>query len=209
MAQSSNALQEPSMDELLASIREIIEENAGVSPADGGRQTAENGSRATRAEMHMPLRQASNDTGMPNLRQDIRVAAKNNAVPPVQDAMDALAERIGLRKAPVSGGQQEMVARPVVHSQVQPQPQRMAASREGRPDAPRGSVRQQAPKQKHPPEGRPDADDFEKGFRTDVERSAELLLRPYISQWLDEHFRQLFERILREEIQRFVQALRR
>jgi len=34
MAQNSDGLQEPSMDELLTSIRKIIEENTGASPQE-------------------------------------------------------------------------------------------------------------------------------------------------------------------------------
>jgi len=52
-------------------------------------------------------------------------------------------------------------------------------------------------------------DEMEQDFRAEFEKSAELLLRPYIAQWLDEHFHHLFEKILREEIQRLVQNLHR
>jgi len=51
--------------------------------------------------------------------------------------------------------------------------------------------------------------ELEKDFRVEFEKSAELLLRPYIAQWLDEHFHHLFEKILREEIQRMLQNLHR
>lgn len=205
------------MDELLASIREIIEENAGVSladngRADSGRQASESSNRTAKAEVHMQPRNAGSDAGMPHQRQDIRVAARNNAAPPVQDAMNALAERIGLRKA-VAPAQPETAMRPASHQGAAPsagQPQRMSVVRESKPEAPRVVVKAPVSKQKRPPDARQqEGNEFEKGFRNDVERSAELLLRPYISQWLDEHFRQLFERILREEIQRFIQALRR
>lgn|GEM_PF-1725768 len=213
------------MDELLASIREIIEENAGVSSYDGGRQAAENGNRGSvKTDMHMQPHYASNDTGDANLKQDIRLTARNNGIPPVQDAMNALAERIGLRKVPMPGqpegmvrpvmqapmpGQPEGMVKPAMQAPMsshQSNPQRMAVVRDGKPEAPRVSVKsqQQQSKQK-----RSSVQDVDEGFRNDVERSAELLLRPYISQWLDDHFRQLFERILREEVQRFIQALRR
>jgi len=46
--------------------------------------------------------------------------------------------------------------------------------------------------------------DLEKGFLAEFEQSAELLLRPYIAGWLEKHFHHLFEKILREEIQRLV-----
>jgi|GEM_PF-1625141 len=45
-------------------------------------------------------------------------------------------------------------------------------------------------------------------FPADVEHSTEDLLRPYIAQWLDGHFKELFEKILREEVQRFIQSMR-
>jgi len=42
------------------------------------------------------------------------------------------------------------------------------------------------------------------GFLGEFEQSAELLLRPYIASWLEEHFQNLLEKILREEIQRLM-----
>lgn len=211
MSQSQNAIQEPSMDELLASIREIIEENAGVSPSDAGKQAVENNSsRIIKAEGRAAPRQANNDHGNSAGKQDAHSAARNNNSLPVQDAMNALAERIGLRKPPLSVNNrpEAMVAKPAV-SAAQVQPQRVAAAKENKPEAPRVAIRPQPQKQKSSVEMKQEVDESEKGFRADVERSAELLLRPYIAQWLDEHFRQLFERVLREEIQRFIQALRR
>jgi len=47
--------------------------------------------------------------------------------------------------------------------------------------------------------------DLQQGFLGEFEQSAELLLRPYIASWLEEHFQDLLEKILREEIQRLMQ----
>jgi len=53
------------------------------------------------------------------------------------------------------------------------------------------------------------ASELKKAFPAEVEHSAENLLRPFITQWLDEHFRELFEKVLREEVQRFIQSMHR
>ncbi|UXN07326.1 DUF2497 domain-containing protein [Bartonella sp. HY761] len=117
MAQNPNAMQEPSMDELLASIREIIEENTGPSPnrnpnrqdvnahepaipvqrnAVGESQTQVNPNPASPSTM--PRNLQGDDRA---LRLDIQqygdVGQVNSEAPPVQDAMNALAARIGLR----------------------------------------------------------------------------------------------------------------
>lgn len=271
MAQSPNTMQEPSMDELLASIREIIEENAGAAPGENANRKIENEARAPRQPM---------ETATP--RPEIRPVPKNNSVP-VQDAMNALAERIGLRK-PIAGETTEAIApRPVVappapplappapppalkvapkepkievpvqpqsqpqpvfpapmqtqaspQPQVQPQPQpsqQVQSLSQVSPIpqvpqqpqvqttvTPQPAFRQQQVNQPKPKprveikrdvEAKKDMEELEKNFRADFEKSAELLLRPYIAQWLDEHFRHLFDKILREEIQRMVQSLRR
>jgi len=54
-------------------------------------------------------------------------------------------------------------------------------------------------------DSRRELSDLEQGFLAEFEQSAELLLRPYIAGWLEEHFQNLFEKILREEIQRLMQ----
>ena len=82
MAQSSNAAKEPTTDEILASIREIIEENTGhVTP----RVTAKNQSE---------IRSGAHNDSAPATAQ-IRPEANTDSLN-VDDAMKALAARIGL-----------------------------------------------------------------------------------------------------------------
>lgn len=353
MAQNSDTLQEPSMDELLASIREIIEENAGLPPQEGqmqgqnkdnaGRFSQNSASAAERPRGQEPAMQQ-----MPHLKQDIRLrnvgnngnnnaamppqngynsggsngiypqGRNNNFAPggfngfaagvsgnsapprdsrdanvreaaPMQDSMNALAERIGLRRHDTAARNETPgQARPAdsgVDNNVAPPPSFMipAAASGGRPNshasgsypaagavpfknnggsvnggapadgrfnpmaAPAGfrdsghnrqespraadgkdgmafaaSMRQKASQERKAdgrlPAGRitGEAGEYvthagvEKNMPADVEHSTENLLRPFIAQWLDEHFRGLFEKVLREEIQRFIrQSLRR
>ncbi|RCL01002.1 MAG: hypothetical protein JSC188_000741 [Candidatus Tokpelaia sp. JSC188] len=204
MSQSQNAIQEPSMDELLASIREIIEENGDVSSAEVIEQAVE-------SEVCDLPRQVNN-LRHPAGKYDAHSTIKNsNGVPVlVQDAMNALAERIGLRKPPLSSDNKSeaMIVKPPMATKSV-QPHGAIPVKESKLEKPKIAIRSQPQKQKNSNEIAQETNESEKAFQSDVERSAELLLRPYIAQWLDEHFRQLFERILREEIQRFIQALRR
>jgi len=385
MAQSPNAVREPSMDELLASIREIIEESAGASasPHAGG-QVVNGGAPLVNGQMsHGQAVHAVEPNGvvpdmgarsptppqMPTLKGSIMSLDSEDSLVrkqedvPVQAAMNALAERIGLRRqeevtkpassadvagvsvpgssfpyapdsaapngaanvapfpvekvsappvvapvTPAPQGEKSQATAPQVHTaeqpqqpasqpqtsqkqapfqvhvqppypsnhslQVPPQPaqpkvpaqpvQPSASSAQGQqpvrakpappsmptaqlaptvqltqssppvqqmPSAPPSQPQAIAPKlqqqpfpfqppqQKPPARARADAsritdvkgkwDELEQDFRAEFEKSAELLLRPYIAQWLDEHFHHLFEKILREEIQRLVQNLRR
>jgi len=334
MAQNSDALQEPSMDELLASIREIIEENTGAAPQGGQAQGGDNAARNAQSDNTVSMRVRNHDTTMPNLKQDIRLRnngdngnavssrpngynavgnfahshnggrdngfphngfvghAEGNAAPirgnnagrnsrPVQDSMNALAERIGLHRnnasANNSAAKAEIGGRPYQPdnnaSSLPPfitAPARNGSAGNGRPFSPannawpqnggqavqggnmararvnpaaaeadfrnNGSARPgrfQAAEIKtgQPVAGQPPMGaersgdsrsaemhfaekqaaiaDFDKNLPADVEHSTENLLRPFIAQWLDEHFRNLFEKILREEVQRFIQSMRR
>lgn len=47
---------------------------------------------------------------------------------------------------------------------------------------------------------------LDKVLEADFEKSAENLLRPYIAQWLDKHFSEIFDKILREEIKRVINS---
>jgi len=340
MAQNSDALQEPSMDELLASIREIIEENTGSAPQEGAAQSAANAVRPAQNGNNASMQVRNHDTTMPNLKQDIRLrdggaapmrpgggynntaqggynggrdpafspnafpgAANVHAAPargpgnnagnagrngfPAPDSMNALAERIGLHRNNAAAAA-ENYARPYqpdnnasplppfaaapAHSgpaaQPRPYPPAQAAwPHNSGPMNPNGSPANNGPAMpnngvmrprlnpaageaefRHNNAARPGrlppaeakagqaarpameperaggdrpaggghfmakhifGADFDKNLPADVEHSTENLLRPFIAQWLDEHFRNLFEKILREEVQRFVQSMRR
>ncbi|UXM94177.1 DUF2497 domain-containing protein [Bartonella sp. HY329] len=134
MAQSPNAMQEPSMDELLASIREIIEENTGPSPNRNlNRQettapavsvqrdnTSDNQTRANQNHLSPdPMARMSvgdERSSRLNVQQYGDVSPSNAEAPPVQDAMNALAARIGLRHSEDSDSPMEANA---VHDERQ------------------------------------------------------------------------------------------
>jgi len=87
MAQSSNALREqPTTDEILASIREIIEENTGRVNDRTAAKTSVNNRSAAKATGQQTLNNAQNNaqTGLDDLSVD--------------EAMKVLAARIGLKK---------------------------------------------------------------------------------------------------------------
>ena len=87
MAQSSNALREqPTTDEILASIREIIEENTGRVNDRTAAKTSVNNRSAAKATGQQALNNAQNNaqTGLDDLSVD--------------EAMKVLAARIGLKK---------------------------------------------------------------------------------------------------------------
>lgn len=202
------------MDELLASIREIIEENTGVLSAeaepqnDGSQAAAAFGrsSNTSGADIYARPRQPVNDTGF-----SIRANQRDESAP-VHDAMSALAARIGLRadnrqvsaaqqiQVPLQPQQQTAVVRPL-RPEIAPVLNESGPSRPQPQKSPVPDMHKQATVQSR--------EMAERELRSGIERSTEQILRPYITQWLDEHFRPLFERVLQEEVQRLVQSLRR
>ncbi|MBI0140888.1 DUF2497 domain-containing protein [Bartonella sp. W8125] len=106
MAQSSNALKEPNTDEILASIREIIEENTGrVNPRSNEINEAVNsvGARDT-SRVKAARTAATAETASPDetaAPADKDISENNPEALTVDDAMKALAARIGL------GGQED------------------------------------------------------------------------------------------------------
>ncbi|AQS41233.1 MAG: Hypothetical protein BHV28_05260 [Candidatus Tokpelaia hoelldobleri] len=216
MVQNSSAMQEPHMDELLASIREIIEENTGVlstepEPQNDRPQAAPafgRSSSTSGADIYGRPRQPVNDTGF-----STRANQRDETVP-VHDAMSALAARIGLRadnthvpaaqqqiQVPQQSRPQTAVVRPL-RPEIAPVLNEGGPSRPQPQKSPVPDMRKQAAVQQS-------REVAERELRSGIERSTEQILRPYITQWLDEHFRQLFERILQEEVQRLMQSLRR
>gem|GEM_PF-6008648 len=298
MAQSPSNLQEPSMDELLASIREIIEESSAAQEEDE-LLSETNGDHAY-------------SQGVNGARED-RLQDDNTV--PIQDAMKALAARIGLRKqvnakpeiervaalpekeavspsplpfvppptvtvvpasspvlpatphAPVrlspfahlnpstsagkkaqlSNNGQSVSVRPETVRAVPPksvdtpkqldtqnkktlpqEPNTREASGAGTvplfpqvrsmspspnsqksPSTP-AMIKSEASSPQSPKANAAAAQSLTKDFVAEFEQSAESLLRPYIASWLEAHFHDLFEKILREELQRLIsQNLRR
>ncbi|RCL03411.1 MAG: hypothetical protein JSC161_000159 [Candidatus Tokpelaia sp. JSC161] len=135
-----------------------------------------------------------------NVSHDLSVNTKDE-IPktgeePVQEAMNALAERIGLRKSLSEGNLSQSYS----DSEEEAESSFIVTEQHGA--VKEDSLRSESSIKKESAGG------SAKGFYNDVERSVEQFLRPYIAQWLDEHFRDLFERILREEIQRLIKNLR-
>jgi len=282
MAQNPVNLQEPSMDELLASIREIIEESSAV----------------TEANEFQPADMAD---GQSDVAQE---ESLGTATIPIQDAMKALAARIGLKKQAGARGATAKEPTPFppssptvsvmppavaslsaaapdlpttssalkpfpikparaaaprpqpstplsvsIHTntassqsektqdiKIPPKPQATTTNKEvlpnghiplypqfrAMPTSPESSLKSpsqtastqdpssmaktmQSSPSPQQQENKQASSDLEKGFLAEFEQSAELLLRPYIASWLEEHFHHLFEKILREEIQRVMQ----
>lgn len=336
MAQNSDALQEAGMDELLASIREIIEENSAAAP-----QSARAGGGDSFSKETGGGRAHAQNAVMPDFRQDIRVhgdsaaggqngfasaqgrgsdasvykngregnipavnrsngfgglpgaggahisPARGDVSVPVQDSMNALAERIGLNqgnsgaesglraafndKSGRSQAERE-VAPPFIAAHggrssgnggspafASPPSMNNGSMANGSPDieSRRHAGNMPARARFNPPAIEPNFRDagypmrerlysadinsgavpvssrmeaerggggrsggvrlaerrsegfgLDKNYSADVEHSTESLLRPLIAQWLDEHFQGLFEKILREEVQRFIHSMR-
>jgi len=203
------------MDELLASIREIIEENTGALSTEPESQNDRSqaapafgrNSSTSSADIYARPRQPVNDTGF-----STRANQRDESVP-VHDAMSALAARIGLRadntqqsavqqqiQVPLQHQQQTAVVRPL-RPEIAPALNDGGPSRSQPQKSPVPDMHKQAAMQAR--------EAVERELRSGIERSTEQILRPYITQWLDDHFRQLFERVLQEEVQRLIQSLRR
>jgi len=162
MAQSSDTMQEPGMDELLTSIREIIEENTHLPPSREESRVHDGGEKD---DIYAHHHQAESDVGSSEIKQATRVVSGNSGVPPVQDAMNALAERIGLRKASaLSNAQtgahqtQHMASREGKYDGPGVSPPRGQPQHPGRPSDPRGQP--QHPGRPSDPRGQPQQEGY-------------------------------------------------
>lgn len=201
MAQSSNALRNPTTDEILTSIREIIEENTGRinNHSDEKMSVVRNQAEANRNA------------------STVEEYEKQDALT-VEDAMQALAARIGLRQANQlnSAHQGEETADNNESSETQPSEHigvsapngQMLNNNSGITDenndfAAQPNVEQfsEANINAELQGEEPDIDvKFGPEFWASVDRFAEQALRPIIIEWLQRRWPALVEKILHEEI---------
>lgn len=204
MAQGSSALREPSMDEILTSIREIIEENT-VQAAQLSQQSSEMEGLDRTANMidglnNLPSEDdeygnLSVDEAMRTLAARIGLSMEENR----SDVLPTLAEEASVAEAVSSG---PVVEFPEITEQNMPV--RDAADHNAR-DA---SALHEKPA---PSADRQDAirkEDVALNLIPEAEEIAETMLRPVLSAWLQQHLPDLAEKILREEITKIIAALR-
>lgn len=201
MAQGSNALREPTTDEILTSIREIIEENTGRL----NRQSGEN---------------VSGVKGREEVNRNVLADQKNENQDAltIDDAMRALAARIGLRQTNQvnSANQREEIAGNKEPSEKQPfENFGISGQNEGMLNTNSAMTNHNNEFATSPnaeqfsntninaaPRGEdPHVDvKFGPNFWTSVDLLAEQTLRPILVEWLQERWPALVEKILHEEI---------
>lgn len=201
MAQSSNALREPTTDEILASIREIIEENTG-------RISMQSGDKAN----DFKKRNEADSSSFSSNNFENRDALT------VEDAMRALAARIGLKEnrqskstQPVEKNMSGNTPSPEQTSEnvaVSNQNEKIINDDRVIPDYNKGIAGQQnienlqnksasAAVQKEQLQG---ALELSPAFWASVDRLAADALRPILVNWLQKRWPALVEKILHEEL---------
>ena len=196
MAQSSNALREqPTTDEILASIREIIEENTGRVDRRAAAKTSTNNRSAATGRQTLNNTQ----TGLDDLSVD--------------EAMKVLAARIGLKKDSnqntadlgTADAFSNDVSAPSALSQ-KPVDEQLQSSRQQQNtvnETPQDFNNQPADNGAHTEVNKEDNYSdirLSPEFWNNVNALAEEALRPILVQWLQKRWPALVDKILREEI---------
>ncbi|WP_175869278.1 DUF2497 domain-containing protein [Bartonella gabonensis] len=180
MVQSSSVLREPSMDEILTSIREIIEENAVQSDHFLNEDVAVNASE-DRLEVSS---------------EDVYDTALS-----VDDAMKALADRIGLSTGNQGGRiAQEKENKGVENNTVDVDVQKMNLSSEERNSVYKAKESEDEIRKSRSESLRVDHVELFAYCTSSAEKIAKDVLRPAIAEWLQSKLPVLLEDILREEI---------
>ncbi|PIT68042.1 DUF2497 domain-containing protein [Bartonella tribocorum] len=180
MVQSSSVLREPSMDEILTSIREIIEENAVQSDHFLNEDVAVNDSKGR-------LEAASEGIYDTTLSVD--------------DAMKALADRIGLSTENQGGrGVQEKEDTAVENNTVGVDVQKMKSSSEERSSGYKAKEYEGEIRKSQLEAGGAGRVELSAYCISSAEKIAKDVLRPAIAEWLQSKLPVLLEDILREEI---------
>lgn len=214
MAQSANMIDEPTMDDILASIREIIEENTafqvpehftGTAPLTDVAKVANTSFKSQQTVAQAPKKgvlnpkpnTADQDALVNRLRAQVDVSVKE--ILSVDEAMNALARRIGLSLE--NDEAKKQVTAPVPHVQVTPPP----------------------PKQENPPNAvreepvKTDRKVISSTVQTVIaeekifEQAEDLvdeILRPILRKWLEKNLQPMVERILREEVTKSLKSMR-
>ncbi|WP_297323528.1 DUF2497 domain-containing protein [uncultured Bartonella sp.] len=212
MAQSSNALREPTTDEILTSIREIIEENTGRI----SRPPVERGANVN----HRNVADSSPSVSARSMAQQSLPQSSASARPvnpqtlTVDDAMRALAARIGLNVESSSNNSGNSAGQDV----YQDQPSQKNANFDHVAEN-RENIKGQRIQDDNMPVqaantvfSRRNADNdqnYDDMFDDNaismeisekIDALAEAALRPIVVRWLEKHWPDLVDKILREEI---------
>ncbi|PIT68515.1 DUF2497 domain-containing protein [Bartonella tribocorum] len=180
MVQSSSVLREPSMDEILTSIREIIEENAVQSDHFLNEDVAVN---------------ASGD------RLEVASEGVYDTALSVDDAMKALADRIGLSTENQGGrSAQEKEDTKVENDTIGVDVQKMKFSSEERNSDYKAKEYESEIKKSPLEAGGAGRVKLSAYCISSAEKIAKDVLRPAIAEWLQSKLPVLLEDILREEI---------
>ncbi|WP_273755396.1 DUF2497 domain-containing protein [Bartonella sp. MM73XJBT.G] len=180
MVQSSSVLREPSMDEILTSIREIIEENAVQSNHFLNEDVAVN---------------ASED------HSEVASEGIYDTTLSVDDAMKALADRIGLSAENQGGGSaQEKEDTAVENNTVGVDVQKMKLASEERNSVYKAKEYEDEIRKPQSESGRTGRVELSAYCISSAEKIARDVLRPAIAEWLQSKLPVLLEDILREEI---------
>ncbi|WP_330167781.1 DUF2497 domain-containing protein [Bartonella grahamii] len=180
MVQSSSVLREPSMDEILTSIREIIEENAVQSDHFLNEDVAVNASEG---------------------RSEVASEGIYDTTLSVDDAMKALADRIGL-SSETQGGKitQEKEDIEAENNTVGMDMQKMKLSSEERNSFYKAKEYEDEIRKSQSEGGEPGHVELSAYCISSAEKIAKDVLRPAIAEWLQSKLPILLEDILREEI---------
>lgn len=227
MAQSANALNEPSMDDILASIREIIEENTASQLLDeenGGVEPITDVTKVANVSFE------SQQTIAPTPEKGILVSQVTNEIEPeiqgaidndvtdgglkaqideslkerlsVDEAMNALARRIGLSVENEDGN-----GRKPAGAAAQATQQSAGAQKQQQEDANTGMREEQTKADKQIISAVQNVVADEKFFEH-AENVVDEVLRPVLRRWLEKNFQPLVERILREEVTKSLKTMR-
>ncbi|WP_273717760.1 MULTISPECIES: DUF2497 domain-containing protein [Bartonella] len=179
MVQSSSVLREPSMDEILTSIREIIEENTVQSDHF----------------LNEDVANASED------RLEVVSEGLYDTTLSVDDAMKALADRIGLSTENQRGrSAQEKEDTEVENNTVGVDVQKMKFSSEERNSVYKAKEYEDGIRKSQSEVGGAGCVELSAYCISSAEKIAKDVLRPAIAEWLQSKLPVLLEDILREEI---------
>ncbi|WP_336294836.1 DUF2497 domain-containing protein [Bartonella sp. CB169] len=183
MVQSSSVLREPSMDEILTSIREIIEENASQSSHFLNENVVENASVDHTA---------------------IESADVDDTTLSVDDAMKALADRIGLSSENKDFSLKKEKLE-VEDNTVAVDMQKMKLSSEEQHTVHKTKEYSDEACVSQPKNVSADRVELSEYYISSVEKIAKDVLRPAVAEWLQCKLPALLENILREEIVKEIQ----
>lgn len=201
MAQASNAQREPSMEEILASIRRIIEDGDGAPPVErqAAPQPASGGDIVEVEAFRSELKAVPSEEPKPANPVDMQDVANREAdfrpaAPFVESAAPKPEQLAG--ELHFAGRAPVVEAAPVraVSAPAAVEPAVNAASRST-------IISEQAERQIAAAFGELN-DVFAANRRKSFDDVAERMLRPMLQEWLDDNLPGLVERLVREEIER-------